>query len=367
MSVTTALTIKSQEPLNAGTPVATLGQDFITPSEQFFIRSHGNIPAVNPASYHLTVDGLVDQPLSLTLAELQARFTPVEVTATLQCAGNRRAELHTIKPINGEVQWDIDGISTGVWTGFRLADLLGEAGLRLQSDTNHVLFDGLDTVEREGHSFGYGGSIPLVKALNPEVLLAYKLNGQPLTAEHGFPLRVVVPGYIGARSVKWLNHIRVAEQPSTNFFQTKAYKLFPPQVSAAEADWLKAEALGAVRINSVITNPLPDAVLPANQPFTIEGYAIGAENTSVASVEVSLDEGQAWQSTELVTPCRDPWTWQLWKITLTLPPGNYGLVVRAADSANNRQPADFGAVWNFKGYMNNAWQRININVRMPTA
>lgn len=368
------LTLKSLEPLNAGTPLATLGRDFVTPADEFFIRSHGNIPAVNPAAYCLVVDGLVEQPLSLSLAELESRFASYEAVATLQCAGNRRAELQKVKPIVGEVNWTLDGISTGVWTGYLLADLLAESGV--QPGAGHVWFDGLDRIEKENRVFSFGSSIPLVKALGPEVLLAYRLNGQPLSAEHGFPLRVVVPGYIGARSVKWLGRIRVAEQPSDNFFQTRAYKVFPSQVGPNEADWSQSEALAGLNVNSVITMPQDGATLPVGKPLIIEGYAVGAEGHAVEKVELSLDQGKTWQPAEFIehpvgvetasmsvpaSPANS-WNWRLWQTTLQLPPGQHCLVVRATDDAGNQQPPDLASVWNFKGYMNNAWHRVNLDV-----
>lgn len=359
-----SLTVKSEHPFNAGAPVALLGQEFITPAERFFIRSHGNIPVVDPAGYRLVVDGLVERPLELTLDELQSRFPACEVTATIQCAGNRRAELQALKPISGEVQWTIDAISTGVWRGLRLADLLAEAGA--QPSARHVLFDGLDTVEKEGRAFGFGGSIPLDKALGEEVLLAYQLNAQPLTIEHGFPLRAVVPGYIGARSVKWLGHIRLDREPSGNFFQTRAYKVFPPEVGPGEADWSQPEALAALVVNSVITRPQAGTALPVAQPLVVEGYALGGEDAPVEMVELSWDGGQNWQAVDMVAGplenSRSPWAWRLWRTSLQLPLGRHRLTVRATDAAGNRQPPDMAALWNFKGYMNNAWYRLEVEL-----
>jgi sulfite oxidase len=297
------------------------------------------------------------------LDELQRRFPVCEVTATVQCAGNRRAELQAIKPISSEVHWTLDAISTGVWRGLRLCDLLAEAGA--QPSARHVLFDGLDTVEKEGRAFGFGGSIPLAKAWQEEVLLAYQLNAQPLPVEHGFPLRVVVPGYIGARSVKWLGHIRLDSEPSGNFFQTKAYKVFPPEVGPAEADWTQPEALAALVVNSVITRPQAGTVLPAEQPLVVEGYAIGGGNAPVETVEVSSDGGQTWQVVDMVgAPLENsPWAWRLWRATLQLPPGRHWLTVRATDAVGNRQPSDMASLWNFKGYMNNAWHRLGVELR----
>src|SRR5262249_9376631 len=151
---------------------------------------HGDIPAVDPGSYRLEVGGLVRRPLSLSLAEIRA-LPAATFTATLECAGNRRTELAAVEPIPGELPWDEDAIGNALWTGTALGPVLAAAGPLPAA--RHVAFQGLDHVERHGESVGFGGSIPIEKALSPEVLLAYEMNGVPLPSSHGAPLRALVP------------------------------------------------------------------------------------------------------------------------------------------------------------------------------
>src|SRR6202035_2649473 len=188
-----------------------------------------------PEAYRLTVGGLVEVPLTLSLADLRRDFAPVRLAATLECAGNRRSELIAHAPIPGELPWEEDAIGNAAWTGVPLAQVLAAA--RSLQAARHAAFTGLDETERHGSRFAFGGSIPLAKATSPEVLLAYEMNGEPLPAAHRAPLRVVVPGFIGARSVKWLADVHLQEEPSDNYFQAKAYRLFPPQVTAENVVW----------------------------------------------------------------------------------------------------------------------------------
>lgn len=348
--------VRSETPFNGGAPLDLLRQEAITPPELFFVRNHGDVPSVDPASYRLAVDGLVDSPLNLTLDELRERFARVEVTATLQCAGNRRLELIALEPVPGELPWGEEAISTAVWSGVRLRDLLAAAGV--SDGAAHVAFQGLDPVERQGRIFDFGGSIPLGKALSPEVLLADSLNGAPLPSTHGFPLRVVAPGYIGARSVKWLQRISVQETPSDNYFQAHAYKLFPPDVRADTVDWSGGKMLGEMNITSVICRPAAGATVAAGS-VAVQGYAIAGGERSVARVELSADGGATWRDATLQGEPR-PFVWTLWEARLELPAGRHQLVVRATDSAGTTQPASVREVWNFKGYMNNAWHRVDV-------
>jgi len=210
-----ALTVYKDEPFNAGTPLALLRRDFITPHSLFYARNHGSIPTVDPASYRLTITGDVRTEISLSLDALRRDFPSETVTATLQCAGNRRAELMAVKDIPGESPWTADAIGAAAWTGVPLHAALEAAGVG--EEARHVAFTGLDTAHLEGHTFNVGGSIPLDKAWQSEVLLAYAMNDDSLSARHGFPLRVVVPGYAGIRSIKWLGEIRVQAEPSDSY------------------------------------------------------------------------------------------------------------------------------------------------------
>lgn len=343
------------QPLNLG--AAQLRRDPITPTAHFFVRNHAPIPALDPATYRLVVDGLVAQPLTLTLDDVQRRFPAHTVTATLQCAGHRRRELTELAPIDAaEIVWNADAISTATWTGVRLRDVLAAAGV--QAPAAHVAFLGLDPVEKTG--VGFGGSIPLHKALDADVLLAYGMNGDVLPPTHGYPLRVVTPGYIGARSVKWVGQITLQAEPSTNYFQARAYKLFPPDVDATTVNWDAGEMLGALPINSFITTP-QDAAPAAGTPLVVEGIALPGDDALLERVELSCDGGRTWQPVTLTGP-RQPWTWCFWTATCDLPPGRHELVVRAFDSKGHTQPEHLREVWNFKGYVNNAYHRVRVTV-----
>lgn len=353
--------VRQASPFNAGPPLEFLTRSYVTPTDLFFVRNHGEVPVVDAATYRLEITGDVSRPLSLSLTDIQSKFPRITIPATLQCAGNRRQEMMEVQPIPGELGWGVEAISHALWMGVRLRDVLAAAGISPEGNSErHVEFGGLDETERLGNRFSFGGSIPLEKALNPEVVLAYEMNGEPLAPIHGFPLRVVVPGYIGARSIKWLSRINVQSEPSHNYFQRHAYRLFPPHVRPDSVDWDDGLMLGEMNVNSVICSPQENNRLPAGK-VTVEGYAMAGGSRQVARVEVSADGGQTWVQAELSQDSQ-PWAWRLWRVTLDLKPGQYQLAVRAVDTAANAQPPDILQVWNFKGYMNNAWHRVRIEV-----
>jgi sulfite oxidase len=272
------------------------------------------------------------------------------------CAGNRRDELITLKPVPGETPWGAEAVSNAAWRGVRLRDVLREAGVAVER--GHVAMLGCDSVE--GHEPGerFGGSIPLEQALEGGTLLAWEMNGHPLPAEHGYPLRAVVPGVIGARSVKWLAEITVQAEPSRNYYQTHAYKLFPPEAEAETADWACAPMLAEFPVNAVICEPAAGARLTAG-PTDVRGYAVAGGGAPIAWVEVSADGGLNWLLADLGED-GGPWAWRLWSARVVLARGPAELVVRARDAHGNQQPADLAAVWNFKGYLNNAWHRVPV-------
>jgi len=352
--------VRQAHPFNAGPPPRLLSQSYITPTNLFFVRSHGDVPAVDTHSYRLHISGRVLRPLSLSLEDVQDNFEHVNVSATLQCAGNRREELMALESIPNELGWGVEAISHAVWSGVRLRDVLAEAGVDSETDLPlHVEFGGLDQVERQRKPFRYGGSIPFGKAMGPEVILAYEMNGEPLPLVHGFPLRTIVPGYIGARSVKWLDQITVQNEPSQNYFQSHAYRLFAPHTRPETVEWEDGVMLGEMNVTSVIcSHDENERVSPG--PLTVRGYAM-AGGRDIARVDVSCDGGLTWVQAELFHDA-SCWAWTLWKASFKLAPGNYQFVVRAMDTAANTQPQDISQVWNFKGYMNNAWHRVSIEV-----
>lgn len=347
--------IRSESPFNGGAEPHQLIESAITPVDLFFVRNHGDVPEVDRNTYRLTVGNT-----SFALDDLKTRFERVSVPATLQCAGNRRSELVAIQPIPHELEWGTEAVSHAVWAGVRLGDVLAASGLGDEAGSSHVEFIGLDETERRGERFRFGGSIPLTKAMQEEVILAYEMNGAPLTPMHGAPLRAVVPGYIGARSVKWLTQINVLAEPSQNYFQRVAYRLFAPTVTAETVHWDEGLMLGEMNVNSVICSHADGMRVPAG-PVTVAGFAIAGGGRQVARVEISCDGGHAWHTAQLHGEV-EAWSWRLWSLTVDLAPGQTQLLVRAVDTAANAQPQNYLQVWNFKGYMNNAWHRVAITV-----
>lgn len=348
--------VRQNNPYNGEPPLELLVQSQLTPTSLFFARNHGNIPLIHPAAYRLAVSGLVKHPLVFSLEELTDRFPASTLPATLQCAGNRRLEMTTISPIPGELPWDNGAISTAEWRGIRLCDVLDAAGIT--AEAQHVEFTGLDQVSRLGQSFGFGGSIPLGKALSQEVLLAFEMNGKPLTAVHGFPLRAIVPGYIGARCVKWLSTIQVRSSPSQNYFYAHAYQLFPPQANPNTVDWDSGIKLGDYPVNAVICTPQEGERI-TGKTLRAQGYACAGGGRTIARVDLSVDGCQTWITAQL-DGHHNPWTWRLWQADLELTPGRHTIVVRAWDSAANTQPEKVRQTWNFKGYLNNSWHRVSV-------
>lgn len=354
-----AMIVRTQQPLNMGTPLHLLAAQRLTPTPLFFVRNHAPIPIIDPNTYRLTVDGLVDTALSLSLNDLRTRFeSHCRVEATLQCAGNRRTELIARAPIPDELPWDTDAIGTATWEGVRLRDVLEAAGIK--DSARHIAFVGLDQVVKQDKVFGFGGSIPLDKALSDEVLLVHTMNGEPLPMEHGYPLRVLVPGYIGARSVKWLSRITIQAEPSDNYYQAHAYKLFPPSVNERSVDWSGGVMLDHLNVNAVIFTPTHDETLRAGKT-RISGYALTGHGRQLTQVCVSADGGARWHTITLnPRPPQEVWSWLFWETDLELPTGSHEIVAYAVDSAGDQQPSEVDAIWNFKGYMNNVWHRVPV-------
>jgi sulfite oxidase len=345
----TALQFHQTEPLNGGPPLDNLGRDVVTPTDQFFVRNHGEVPEIDPAMFSLGLDGLV-APARLTLADLGRAFPRVTRTVTLQCAGNRRGDLSRLAPIRGELPWESNAISTAVWGGVPLAALL--EAFPPDPAARHVAFLGADTVERDGASFGFGGSIPLECVAELGVLLADEMNGEPLPPLHGGPLRVIVPGVIGARSVKWLRAISLQAEPSDNYFQRRAYRWYLPAGHPNHLPPDQAPMLHELAVNAVLCAPADRAELAAG-PVTLEGYAIAGGTAGVAGVEVSLDDGEHWVAATLDGPGQAG-LWSHWRLRVDLLPGIYQCLVRATDTRGRTQPRT--GEWNCKGYLYNGWQ-----------
>ena len=347
------LIIHEREPFNAETGLAALAEGPLTATDAFYVRGHGAVPEIDAASWRLRVDGLVERELDLSLATLREAFREREVTATLQCAGNRRAGLMAIRAIPGEAPWGPGATGTATWTGVTLADVLALAAPLEQAA--HVGFVGADLSPEAAPVQPFGGSIPLDKACRPEVLLAWGMNGEPLQPVHGAPVRVVVPGYIGARSVKWLERIEVRSDPWDGYFQHVVYRLLPEDGAAGPGAGMP---LGLVALNADVLAPAHDGTVAAG-PVEVRGYAFAGGERHVARVDVSLNGGAHWSQAELLDDL-GRWAWRHWRIVVDLAPGEHEILVRAWDSSAATQPEDEAALWNPKGYVNNARPRVRI-------
>jgi DMSO/TMAO reductase YedYZ molybdopterin-dependent catalytic subunit len=324
---------------------------WITPNELFFVRSHLFTPQVRLQDWVLRVDGAVDRPLTLTLDDLK-QLPRVTAVVTLECAGNGRA---FFTPAVAGVQWEKGAVGTARWTGVRLADLLRRAGVK--PTAAYVWLDGAD--RPMGNVPDFVRSVPLVKAMDPDTLLAYQMNGADLPVAHGFPLRAIVPGWEAAYAVKWLTHVEVAERQHDGFFVQTAYR-FPtkpvtPGANVAPAD---LAPLAGQPVKSIITSPLEGATLRPG-PVRIAGWAWSGE-ANITQVEVSADGGRRWQRARLG---RDQarYAWRSfeyqWPATVD---GRYTLMARAFDDQGRVQPDS--PRWNPSGYLWNVVDRVEVQI-----
>ena len=353
------LIVHGANPMNAEPALDKLVQSWETPVKHFYVRSHAPVPKVDLDSFRLTVEGLVQRKLSLSIAEIADRFPATEITATMTCAGNRRSEHSRVQKVGG-VQWAAGPIGNARWGGVRLADVLQLAGL--QAGAKHVWFESIDQVKKNDRTFPFGASIPVAKALEKtrlgnSTLLATTMNGGPLPPDHGYPIRTVVPGYVGARSVKWLGRIVVSDQPSANHYVANAYKLV---TDGDQDEWAAAKPIYQFPVNSAICNPAAGAKL-ASGKITVSGYALppGDPGRTIDRVEISTDGGTTWQRTKLLSPRRE-YCWSLWKAKIAVNAMTDQLILRAIDSAGAVQPETVD--WNLKGYLYNAWYQTPVQV-----
>jgi len=313
-------------------------QNWITPVDQFFVRCHHYVPEVKLPEWKLEVGGEVNQPGSIQFDELKRmqKGTPVGI---LECAGNGRA---FYEPHIPGMQWRYGGVGNGRWTGVRLKDVLARAGLH--DNAKHVLFDGADVAI--GTMPEFQRTIPIEKAMHEDTLLAFEMNGKPLTADHGFPLRLVVPGWAGDSWVKWVTSIKVLNQEFDGFWMKTAYrhppKPVPPGTAVPPSEMVPVTDLP---LKSVIAGPAEDWIQP--KPVRISGAA-WANGTEITGVEVSTDDGTTWRPATLGKD-HSRYAWRLWHLDWTPEPGKYQLVARATDVAGNRQALE--PQWNPSGYL----------------
>ncbi|CAI0374667.1 unnamed protein product [Linum tenue] len=376
----TMIRLTGKHPFNSEPPLTRLmHHGFITPVPLHYVRNHGPVPKAQWASWSIEVSGLVKRPARITMDQLVTDFPSRELPVTLVCAGNRRKEQNMTKQSIG-FNWGAGGVSTSVWRGVPLRLVLQRCGVYSRRKGGcHVCFEGSEDLPAGGAGSKYGTSLCVEYAMDParDVILAYMQNGEALAPDHGFPVRVIIPGFIGGRMVKWLRRIVVTTKESDNYYHYKDNRVLPSHVDAelanAEGWWYKPEyIINELNINSVITTPSHEEVLPINswttqRPYTLKGYAYSGGGKKVTRVEVTMDGGDTWQVCELdhqEKPNRygKYWCWCFWSLEVEVLDllAAKEIAVRAWDQTLNTQPEKL--IWNLMGMMNNCWFRIKTNV-----
>lgn len=378
-------------PFNVEAPLTDLfNEGFLTSPDLFYVRNHGAVPIVNDddiPDWEFSVEGLVDNPFKITLKELIADFEQKTYPITLVCAGNRRKEQNVVRKSKG-FSWGAGGVSTALFTGVVMGDVLRRA--RPKRKAKYMCMEGADKLPN-GY---YGTSVKLNWALdnNRGMMLAYKMNGEMLRPDHGKPLRAVIPGQIGGRSVKWLKKLIITEAPSGNWYHIYDNRVLPTMVSPEEAagnpNWWTDDryAIYGLSTNSAIACPAHDEQLPlsGNLPsYRVKGYAYGGEGRRVTRVQVSLDQGKTWrlanidypedryrnaEDQELFGGKLDMWwretsfCWCFWNIDIPIEElkTTKDILVRAMDESMNIQPRDM--YWSVLGMMNNCWFRVVVHL-----
>ncbi len=335
-------------PIDAETPLDLL-TTYVTPNDLFFVRHHWNPVLSDPASWTLTLDGEVERPLRLSLAELK-RMRQSTATCVLQCAGNGRA---LQRPIVPGVQWSYGAVGNARWTGVRVRDLLEKAGLK--AGARHLHTFGTDKPPEKVPPFFR--SLELEKVLE-DGLVATEMNGEPLPPLHGGPARLVVPGWAGDHWMKWLDRLSAQPSPQTGFYMDVAYRF--PKAPGQPGVALKPEEMSPVT-ELVVKSNFTEAPARAKvgTSMTIRGFAFSGA-PDIAKVEISDDGGATWTPAELGKD-HDRHAWRLWSLPFRpKAPGRVTLWARATDSRGSVQPR--GAVWNQSGYLFNGWHSVEIEV-----
>jgi DMSO/TMAO reductase YedYZ molybdopterin-dependent catalytic subunit len=345
---------KVGRPYDAETPAEAFSS-WLTPNDQFFVRSHFGPPAadrIDPASWRLAIKGLVARELSLSLDDL-ARFETAGVTAVVQCSGNGRA---FYRPRAAGVQWRKGAVGNARWTGVRLRDVLAKAGVQAKAKHLHLL--GADRPVLPATPL-FLRSIPIEKALHPDTILALRMNGEPLPLLHGAPLRLIAPGWMADACVKWLTDLTLGETEAPGYYMQTAYRYPARPVQPGETIDLKdLRPVEAMIVKSLIANPSDGAVV--NGGALVQGVAWTGEGR-IVSVEVSADEGRTWFKARL-TGDDVPYAWRMWELEWRAPrPGSYVLLCRATDDRGQTQPER--SPWNPSGFLWNGWDRVTVEVK----
>ena len=350
-------------PCNAETPKELILDNWITPNEYWYIRNHYPVPDINPKHYKLKIDGKDKlKSKEYDLEFLKKNFKKKEVITTIQCAGNKRSFYKTIEKTNG-TQWDYGAISTAKWGGVSLSELLKESSLTIE-DCREDLPKFIEFSAEESVKI----SIPIEKALNPfgDVILAYEMNGQDIPREHGYPLRLIVPGYVGVRNIKWVNSITINNNEVDSPWQSGiSYKGLPHYIkNVKDIEINKLIAVNEQPVQSIIV----EAKSSKNEDeTTIRGYAYSGGGRGIIRVDVSIDNGINWHNAKLTDGSEQPinrsWAWTFWELKLPTPKKDFIVYCKATDASYNIQPEKSDYIWNLRGLNNNSWHKIKMKLK----
>jgi DMSO/TMAO reductase YedYZ molybdopterin-dependent catalytic subunit len=344
---------REKEPANLEMPFSQL-DGAITPTEHFYVRSHFPVPQIDVGTWRLHVGGKVAQPLELSYDDLR-KLGARTIQATIECAGNSRVFL--VPKVKG-VQWELGAVGNAEWTGVLLRDVLERTGA--PNNAREVILEGADSgsiaeLPRPAGKIHFARSLPMEKAMD-DVLLAYEINGAPLTPAHGFPLRAVVPGWYGMASIKWLQRIIITDEPFNGYYQAIDYAFWEPGENGPVL-----RPLTEMQVKAEIAQPQTGEIVAANEKYTVRGAA-WSSGTEITKVEVSTDGGSSWNIATLIGE-HVPNAWRLWDYQWRTPgtAGSRTLLARATDSAGRSQPDSRDA--NRGTYMINHCLPIEVEVR----
>lgn len=367
-----ALIIHAPKPFNAETPSQLLIDSFVTPNELFYVRSHLPVPRITDGDDRFELSGVgLRRPITLSVAELKKKFKIHTVTSAMPCAGNRRSDMEGPQPVRG-LPWGVGALGNARWTGVLLSDILRWAGAK-EDDVNHVIFQGRDK-DHEGAP--YEASIPAPTAFdrNREVLLAFEMNGKPIPVDHGYPLRVIVPGTIAGRQVKWLSRIILSKEESKSFMHENNSKSAGPSTNK---DTKNAENVFQVQdfpVQAAICSPLNGTTVDGQCELDLKGYALSGGGRGILRVVVTIDGGKTWHDATIhrePQPWGRQWAWVFWEATVRLPPdlapgSEVEIAVKATDTSLNTQPESDLGIWNIRGMLENKWHRIKVLIADDT-
>jgi sulfite oxidase len=347
-------------PCNAEANLSILVDNFITPTENWFIRNHHPVPDIKKDEYKLILELSNELTKEISLSDLD-KYPKQTIVTTIQCAGNRRNEFNSIAKVHGS-NWKGGAISTAEWEGVYLRDIFNDIDINLKENSDKYL-------TFWGDDMDYRVSLKVSRVLsnNNKVLLATKMNGEELSRDHGYPVRLIVPGSVGTKQVKWLTTIELSDKPSKSSWQSGvAYKKLPSFIKdfsqVTEKLLIDTPTVDIPPIQSMITK-----IKSNDKNIEIYGFAWCGGGSNINKVEVSLDNGKNWKLADLISgqyqPINQAWGWTLWSLNVNKEDCNEGetIICRATDINLNKQPKEISDIWNIRGILNNSWHRVKFS------